>query len=214
MDMNARWIFPVFLLLVAGLSFILVTRVGQTSTDTFLQIQAAPQGTAVVIDGHKSSSGTHEINPGEHTIAFNRSGFGSQTQNINAVGGKTVYVGAILQPNTSKTQDWYNHHHSDQQLSQGIADHESDYQATATVQANPFLQLLPLSYGDGSGGRVTIAQGVPLAGSNQPAIYVNATTVVDRQGVLTYMRSRGYDPALMDIVFYDVANPLQISGSE
>jgi hypothetical protein len=212
--MNTRWYFPIFLLLVAGLSFIITTRAGQASTDTFLQIQVAPGAAAIAVDGHGVGAGKHEINPGEHTLIFSRKGFGTQTRSVNVGSGQTVYTGAILQPNSSATQNWYNKHSSDQKLSQQIADRDSDYQATATSRANPFLQLLPLSYGDGYGGQVTIAQGLPLAGSTQPAIYVSATTPTDRQGVLTYMRSRGYDPALMDIVFYDTSNPLQISGSE
>jgi uncharacterized protein YraI len=213
--MNSRWYyFPLFILLVLILSFAIVVRAGQTSTDTYLQIQVAPSGAQVAIDGHSAGSGKYEINPGEHTITVSRQGFATQTSGANVRAGQTAYFGAILEPNSSATQDWYNKHSSDQQLSQVIADRGSDYNSASNTQANPFLAQLPLSYGDGNGGQITIAPGVPLSGSSQPAIYVNATTPAERQGVLTYMRSRGYDPATMDMVFYDTSNPLQISGSE
>jgi hypothetical protein len=212
--MNNRWIFPIFVFLVLALSFAIVTKAGQSSTDTFLQIAVAPSSAAVTIDGHSAGAGKYEINPGAHSVVVSRSGFATQTRSVSVSNAQTAYVGAILEPNSPSTQDWYNKHSSDQQLSQSIADHASDYQSSANTQANPFLAQLPLSYGDGNGGQVTIAPGLPLPNSSQPAIYVTAATPAERQGVLTYMRSRGYDPAIMDIVFYDSANPLQTGANE
>ncbi|HUC86812.1 MAG TPA: PEGA domain-containing protein [Candidatus Saccharimonadales bacterium] len=212
--MSTRWSFPIFLLLVVGISFLVVIKAGQTSTNTFLQIQVAPSGASVAIDSHDSGSGKQEINPGQHSVTVRKHGFATQTRAVTVNPGQTVYFGAILEPNSSSTQNWYNKHSSDQKLSQTIADHSADYQSSTDQTATPFLQLLPLSYGDGMGGLVTIAQGVPVPGSSQPAIYVTAKAPSTRQGVLEYMRSRGYDPATMDIVFIGTVDPLQEAGTE
>jgi hypothetical protein len=212
--MYTRLYFPLFLVLLAGLSFWVVISAGRTSTKTFLQVQAAPSGAAIAIDGHSVSLGKDEVDAGTHTVTATRKGFATQTQSVPVKAGQTVYVGVILQPNASSTKNWYKNHASDQQLSQTIADQEANYHMTADPITNPFLRQLPISYGDGLGGLVTIDQGIPLPGTSQPAIYVTADMPTTRQQVLEYMRSRGYDPATMDIIFYGTVDPLQEAGTE
>ena len=213
MDTLKRFYFPILLILVVWISYAITAKSGAQQNSGYLQIEAVPiNGTSVKVDGKGVSVGTIRVSVGDHVIKVSKPGFGTKGRTVSTGTGQTVYVGIALQPNTPKTQNWYADHPDDQRLAEGLGSHQADYVNKTANQANPFLSQLPLIYGDGQGGIVNISQGVPLQPGGTPAVYVTAATPAIRQGVLTYMRSRGYDPADMDIVFYGQSNPLDTSG--
>lgn len=170
-----------------------------------ITVEAAPSSYKVTIDGKKASPGDNKVTAGQHTITVKKDGFSQQAQTVITAIGQTVYTGFVLVSNSASTKNWYNDHPDDQQLSESISSHSSDYNSELSTQKNTLLQELPVLYGDGRGGLIRIDSGVPIFGSSQPAIYVNAQSPSDRQGVLTWMRSNGYNPANMDIVFYGLS---------
>ena len=169
-----------------------------------ITIEAAPRSSTVKIDGKTVDTGTNKIVAGKHTIEVSHDGFDSQSQTVSTSVGQTAYAGFVLSPNSPDTKNWYQDITEDQKLSETISSHVSDYNSHQATQANSLLQELPVSFGDGHGGLVTIDSGVPVQGSSQPAVYVTAQTPADRQSALDWMRSNGYNPATMDIVFKGV----------
>jgi hypothetical protein len=214
MNVRIRLYFPILLifLLFVWVSYSVTVHTNSTPANSYLQIEVVPDGTAVRIDGHGVRNGKTSVSVGSHSITAEKQGFSSKSRTVSTKAGQTVYVGIALQPDTPNTSNWYATHPGDQQQAEGIGSHEADYENQLANQSNAFLGQLPLSYGDGQGGLVTIAQGVPLRAGGPPAIYITASTASTRQGVLTYIRNQGYDPADMDIVFYSQSNPLDSAG--
>lgn len=207
--------FPLLVLALFILSFLITLGLSgnHTSSNSFIEIGAAPLGASATINGHGASIGKNEVNPGSYTVTVSMKGFASQSQSVSVSMNKSVFVGVSLTPNSADTQNWYATHPSDQTLSDAVGSKLSDYESSTALQNNPFLKQLPLSYGDGLGGFISISQGVPTTTNGPPAVYVRAASPGLRQSVLAYMRNRGYDPANMDIVFYDQVAPLQYTNS-
>ena len=213
MSMLKHFYLPLLLLFVIWVSYAITTRsINSSTTDGYLQIEVVPQSASINLDGHNAHAGKLAIASGNHTVTVSKLGFDSVTRHIATEPAQTAYIGIALQPNVPGTQNWYTNNPNDERLAEGIGSHEADYENRTANHNNPFLNQLPLAYGDGQGGIVTVSQGVAINPGGPPAVYVTAATPSIRQGVLTYMRSRGYDPAYMDVVFYGQSNPLDTSG--
>jgi len=205
--------FPVLLIVVIWVSYWVMASPSARPAGSYLQIEVVPiSGTSVKLDGRGVRAGKIQTQPGPHILTVTKGGFGSESRTVSVSTNQTLYVGIALQPNASNTQNWYVAHPSDQSLAEGIGSHEADYESKTSLQNNPFIGQLPLVYGDGQGGTISIAQGVPLTPGGLPAIYVTAATPSIRQQVLSFIRNHGYDPATMDLVFYGQFNPLDTSG--
>lgn len=200
----ASFLFTVFI------GYWLTTAASRQPSNTIIQIAAAPSGSSATINGNSASIGNNSVSPGTYNIKVSKSGFATQSQTISVGQGHTVLVGLSLKPNTAKTQDWYAKHPDDQSLSDAIGSKLSDFENTTLQQSNPIWSQLPIIYGDGQGGLIKISPGVSLTANGPPAIYVYASTPQLRQGVLTYLRSHGVDPAQIDIVFKTQANGLEL----
>jgi len=168
--------------------------------NSVITVEVAPKSAKITIDGKKAGVGNNKVFAGKHTVKISKEGFSQQAQTITTQAEQTVYLGTALSSNSPKTQNWYKENPDDQKLSEGISSHQSDYDSQTAVQSNTLLQQLPISIG-GAFGTTTIGSGIPVQGSNQPAIYISAPTATDRQSALAWMRNNGYNPATMDIVF-------------
>ncbi|HEY5152562.1 MAG TPA: PEGA domain-containing protein [Candidatus Saccharimonadales bacterium] len=206
--MLKRLYFPVLLVLVVLISYSVTVRSSGVPSNSYLQIEVAPRSASIELDGRGIAAGKVAVPAANHTVTVSKKGFATKSQTVSAKSGQTVYVGIGLESNSSSTRNWYTEHPDDQHLAEGLGSHEADYLNQLANQNNSFLRQLPTIYGDGNGGIVTVAQGVPLSSGGLPGIYVTAATPALRQGVLTYMSSRGYNPATMDIFFYGQNNPL------
>jgi hypothetical protein len=207
-----RFYFPFLCLFVGWLTYATVARPSSPTIDSYIQTEVIPSGSTLSIDGQGVRAGKYGVASGSHVVIVSKKGFTTKTSTVSTTQSQTVYVGVALQPDSPSTANWYREHPQDQQLAEGLGSHEADYEKQAAIQNNPFLNQLPILYGDGQGGTVNITLGVAISPGGPPAVYVTANTPTDRQGVLAYMRNRGYDPADMDIVFYGQSNPLDNSG--
>lgn len=169
-----------------------------------IDVEVSPQASAITIDGTPGRKGNNKVVVGTHKVVVQQAGFKQFSQTVTTEAGQTSYVGAVLSPGSSATANWYSTHTGDQKLAEAISSHSFDYQSQQASQKNPLLQQLPVTYDTGA-GEVTISSGVPLQSSDQPAVYVSATTPVDRQSALTWIRTNGYDPSTMDIVFNNIS---------
>jgi hypothetical protein len=214
MDIVKRYYLPVLFILFLWIGYSLTLQSYTQPKSASLQLEVAPGDSALELDNHKASASTIAVTPGEHTVTASKQGFGTITRTVSASMSKTAYVGIVLQPNTSTTDNWYTVHATDAILADGIGSHAADYGNKLALQGNAFLKQLPISYGDGQGGIIEIAQGIPAEPNGPPAIYVTGATPTIRQSVLTFIRTRGYDPASMDIVFTDQSNPLDSNSGD
>lgn len=196
---RSRIIFLACLPILFILGYLLV--IDKSAKDSELNIEVSPRNSEIKVDGANGKFGINKLASGQHEITVSKKGFENQTRSITTTHGTQTYAGFTLKSNSSETQNWYKLNSKDQKLAETISSHQVDYDNKIAAKNNSILQVLPVVYGDGKGGTVRIDSGIPLQGSSEPAIYVSAATPDDRQGVLTWMRSRGYNPARMDIVF-------------
>lgn len=209
MDTARKLLFPLFWLLIAWFSYSITANTGSPKPSSSIKTEVTPVSSVITIDGHKVRTGKVVVQPGTHTVSASRNGFGAKSRSVNVKLNETVYVGIVLQPNSPDTSDWYNQHPSDQQLVDGIGSHQADYQNKAAIKAMPFFKQLPTQYGDGYGSLISVDPGSPVPPATLPAVYVTAPNPRDRQSVITYIKSRGYNPADMDMIFYGLQNPLR-----
>jgi len=207
--------FPLLLILIAWFSYFITVHQGGSGPVGYLEIEVAPASSKILLDGHVVKAGRLTVSTGKHSLVVSKKGFSTQSQGVVSETGQTVYAGIVLQPSSTQTADWYSSHPADQKIVEGIGSHQSDYQSGVALRMIPFLKLLPTEYGDGHGGLISISQGVPASKlSTLPAVYVIAQTPGERQGVVTYIKSRGYDVASMDLVFSNMQSPLQPVGGD
>lgn len=199
MNMNS-FKFPLILILSFGLSFWLAETATAPPKLSSIHIEVAPKGSAVTINGARAGVGKNAVQSGVNVIKVERSGFETQTKSIQVENGGRGFAGIILKPNTDKTNDWYETHPPDQKLVEAIGSHESDFKSDQVAQENTLLQLLPYSLAF-QNTLVEIDAGRPQGDSDRPAIYINAPTPAARQAGVAWIRSKGYGPATMDLVF-------------
>lgn len=192
----------VFLLLVGLIIRYSFTSVHQTA---ILNIEVAPAGAKVQISGKGARAGKRRVVPGQYTVGVALNGFIAENRQVTATAKKETYVGVSLVPNTSATNSWYATHPADAKKAEAISSHNFDA-ASAELTDNPLIKKLPYI---GAGFEFRIDYGVPRDRNKpgQPIIYIQAASAVARADSLKWIRSFGYDPANMDIVFKDAVNP-------
>lgn len=171
------------------------------SKNSSLKIEAVPKDTVITVDGNPARTGNVAVTPGTHTVEAFRGGFEDQSQTINTQINNTTYVGFVMEPDSEETVGWYKQYPADNKLAEAISSRQYDQQTSTAVEQNSLLQQLPVRYGDGHGGLIVIASGVPIKSSGPPAVYIHGSLPADRQSALQWIRSNGFNPATMDIVF-------------
>lgn len=203
-----KMVFPALLVLSVLLGYNLaLSRPAATST---IATKVAPHGSRLTIDSKGVDEGNTAVIPGRHIVVASHKNFKTKSKTVIVKDGATGYAGFILDPVSFNTTDWYNDHPDDQKAAEGVSDFLSDYSTQAALNNNSLLQLLPTSFGD-RGDTVTINSGVPVPGSSQPAIYIDAPTPELRREALEWIKNRGYNISTMDIVFNQETD-LNISG--
>lgn len=170
----------------------------QSTYTAAVDIEATPLSSSVSIDGHHANQGVTKLKPGTLTITVSLSGFNKFTKRVAVVKGDNKYVGAILKSNNADTANWYETHPADQTMAEKIASKQFDATSQKQVAAEPFLKEIPYI---AAGFEFKVDYGVPAPGSNKPIIIIQADTQTARADALTWIRSRGYDPATLNIVY-------------
>lgn len=170
-----------------------------------IDVEVVPTESQIQINNKRAKVGKQKIEPGNLTITVSKTGFITETRQVTAKAKVESFIGISLVPNTAATNDWYVVHPEDAQKAEGISSQNFDV-ASSALANNPLVKRLPFI---GAGFEFRIDYGAPRDPNNpgQPIIYIQAATVSGRQDGLQWIKSFGYDPATMDIVFKDVVNP-------
>ncbi len=193
--------FIVFTLLFFGVRSTIANR-GKTA---ILNIEVVPNGSSITINGKGTRAGKVPVKPGDYNVIVSHFGFITEKRQVGTTAKKTSYVGVSLVPNSSATNDWYRSHPADAKKAEAISSHNFDA-ASAELANNPLVRRLPY-IGAGFEFRVDYGAARNPDKPGQPIIYIQAGSVSARSDSLRWIRSYGYDPAMMDIVFKDAVNP-------
>lgn len=204
----------IILFVVALLSFFSVYKSGGPPNNTSLKVETAPSGVSIKLDNKSIKDGVIKVPSGNHDVKVTKNGFSSKSETFTTTTSVQTYVGIALNPDSSKTSNWYAAHPSDQLVAQSMGSHEADYINALAVAANPLIKDMPILYGDGQGGLVNISTGVSLFKGGPPAVYISGSTPLIRHQALLYLQNRGFNFTKTDVVFTAVSNPLVNSGGD
>lgn len=179
-----------------------------------LNIKAAPSGAKVYIDNKKASQGEQQLDIGSHTIKVAMDGFKTYIKSVNITQANGTYIAAILNPDSSTTQNWYKNHPDDQKLVEAISSQQFDSTSATILTKYPIFSRLPVEFGNGAGGLTQIASEAALNNSGKPSIGIHAFTPLQRQQALEWIYSRDYTISDLDVVFYGARIPLNTGVSE
>lgn len=186
----------IFFTLIIGISVFFIIR--QNEYSATLNIEATPLSSKITIDNNNTQQGITKIKPGNVTIEISLNGFITYTKTVTVNSGETKYIGAILESNSSETSNWYSNHPEDQKMSEKISSKQFDIKSEEQLNLEPFLKEIPYI---GAGFEFKIDYGPSATDPNKITIFIQAATQTARDDALTWIKSRGYDPAKLDIVY-------------
>lgn len=200
----------VLVMIIGAVLAFTTNRTPENITDAQLQIEVAPKGSEIKINGKSVDAGTHDIQntPTTLRVTASRKGFAPQVQTITIQRGENRYVGFALVSNSPDTAKWYEEHEIDNQIASQINSNIYSQNTVDIASANPLLEQLPY-LGEGLRFRVDYGQHQrPGPPAENMYILISAGTPEDRQAALDWIQSQGFSLADLEIQFADFSNPL------
>jgi len=198
-----RKLLLIIIVVIAAIGGLIFYAVQQSTYTAMVNIEATPLSSSVTIDGHHANQGITKISPGTIVVTVSLPGFSNFTTKVKIAAGETKYIGVVLQSNTSDTSNWFEQHPEDQAIAEKIASKQFDATSQKQIKAEPFLKELPFT---AAGFEFKIDYGTPPANSDKSTIFIQSDTQTGRDDALVWIRSRGYDPSKMNIVYTTINN--------
>lgn len=187
------------LAVVIVIGFMLLALLGKRYNGS-LQVNAVPNDSTVTIKGHTlKSNELISLRAGTYTVSVSRHGFATTTETTTIKSRKTQTIQVFLSANSNEGQDWLRTHPDQVALIEGRGSTVYDQLSATNTAKYPIIKQLPLY-----DPRFRIDYGSSEEhpnDSNAIALYINALDPSGRQAALQLIRSLGYDPSDMEIVF-------------
>ncbi len=163
-----------------------------------IALEVVPDGAKSTINGRGVREGTTKLKPGVAEIIISKKGFETIKQTVVLKDGEYRYFGFVLVSNSASTADWYDKHPEDAKRAENLSSQNYDKVSAEDAQETPFIMELPFVSSD---ERFRIDYGQGEAGDNRIIIYISANTQEARNEALLWIKSLGYDPSKMNIVY-------------
>lgn len=163
-----------------------------------ITIEVVPNGAKSTINGRGVREGTTKLKPGVAEIIISKKGFETIKQTVVLKDGEPRYFGFALVSNSASTADWYDKHPEDAKKAEGISSRNYDESSAKDAQETPFIMELPFVSSD---ERFRIDYGQSDTDNNRIIIYISANTQEARDAALLWIKSVGYDPSELNIVY-------------
>lgn len=162
-----------------------------------LLLEISPRVATIVIDGKsKTKPGNIYLIPGEHSVKASMSGFSDQVQKVTTTKDGKAELVIILVPSSSVGTDWLAAHYSESMYRESLASKSISSNSNKTKTDLPLLKELPYI---GAGFEFRIDYGVSPNDSSVTQIIITAPDSQSQQDAITWIRSKGYDPAAYNI---------------
>lgn len=161
-------------------------------------LEVVPSGARSTINGRGVGQGTIKLKPGNAEIVISKNGFETIRQTVMLKEGESKYLGFALVSNSPSTADWYQKHPEDAKRAENLSSLNYDQVSSDNSQENPFILKLPFVSSD---EQFRIDYGQSETDSNRIVIYISANSQEARNAALEWIRSVGYDPSKLNIVF-------------
>lgn len=163
-----------------------------------IRINIAPKSSTITINNGGGRIGDNYVKPGEYTVRITKQGFTSYTEKVTLRAGGTVTVEAGLSPSSDATADWYEKHHDDYDIAQGIWDRKADQAAARMLRDYPLIKVLPMI---GPFESYRVDYGLSPEQSNKYIIIIRSQSEDAKQQALAAIRSAGYDISRYEVQY-------------
>ena len=163
-----------------------------------IALEVVPDGAKSTINGRGVREGTTKLKPGVAEIIISKKGFETIKQTVVLKDGEYRYFGFVLVSNSASTADWYDKHPEDAKRAENLSSQNYDKVSADDAQQTPFIMELPFVSSD---ERFRIDYGQGEAGDNRIIIYISSNTQEARNEALLWIKSVGYDPSKLNIVY-------------
>lgn len=161
-------------------------------------LEVVPSGAKSTINGRGVREGTTKLKPGIAEVVITKKGFETARQTVVLKEGESKYLGFVLVSNSPSTADWYQKHPEDAKRAENLSSLNYDQVSSDDVKETPFILKLPFISSD---EQFRIDYGQSDTDSNQIVIYISANSQEARNAALEWIRSVGYDPSTLNIVY-------------
>jgi len=187
------------------LSFVVLIIAHLQSQSAKISLTVSPTESHITINGKGVKAGDSRVQPGTYKVVVALSGFSTANQTVTVKKNQTATVELTLTSDSAKTANWYNTHPKDEQVAESISGYNTSVLAHQAVKNVPLIKELPFI---GAGFEFRIDYGSqPGASASNPTIYITAETTQAQQDAVLWIKSQGYNPAKLNIV-YQIGSPL------
>lgn len=186
------------LFVAIGTGALLYMRSQHSKLTASIEIDVAPAGAKVTINGKGTKGGIVKVAPGKYTVQAERAGFATIREDFVLAAGQSGYFGYALVSNSPETADWYSKHPDDQRTAERVSGRRLDNAAQSAENSAPIIKLLPYI---GPGFSYRIDYGGDPDGGDKPAIYITSDTKQGRTDALNWIKSKGFNPGDYKIVY-------------
>lgn len=164
-------------------------------------ISSFPSDATITVNGKPYSEGKQiSLSAGNKTIVLQRTGFFEKTITAKVKAGETTHLNVTMNvdPQFLANGGQLNLDAADTARGEGLLGNEIESKGQIITKDNPIIQLLPYI---GSNFRVDYGVSQKNPDSDAQALYITAPTAAGRQAALDWIRSQGYDPAKLEIIY-------------
>jgi hypothetical protein len=174
--------------------------VQQSTLTASVDIEASPLSSVITINDKNTGQGITKLKPGDIVINISLKGFIPYKTSLHLSKGDNKYIGVVLKSDSADTADWYQNHPADESMAEKVSGKQFDSISEQQVKAEPFISMLPFI---SAGFEFRIDYGAATDSSSKPVIYIQTATQQGRDDALTWIKSSGFDPTTMNIVYID-----------
>ncbi len=198
---QSRWLLPAVagaVVLVLALVIGMLSRSGE-DTATFAA-RSVPGDLTLTLDGATvDANGETAVKTGAHTVVARRNGFAEQTHTFTIAKDQTYTLTIYLDPSGPEGRQWYDDH-PDEELAREAAKGKEFRDTGKKIAAKyPILAELPFL---GPGFKIDYGQSkLHPDDPTSVALYIKVIYPSGRKFALDWLKSKGVDPATMEIIW-------------
>lgn len=177
-----------------------IQRFGKTK----VTITVVPDNATITLDGTPTKAGTYYLTKGTYIFKASLSGFNDALETIK-VGTDAVTVPLLPEAVSDDAQKWLADHPDIQAKREELGSINAGTRGNSFRAQAPVLASLPHI---DSESLYSIDYGFADSADQHPYLIISNSSPEGRQRAITWLKSQGVDPALLDIRYDDFQNPL------
>lgn len=187
-------VFSIIIILFVCITFTIFI----TNKSSTIKILTTPTYSNITINGKPIKDGTSSISPGTYIVSVSYPGFRTQSKRIIINNKHSVFVGVSLIPNSSKTSSFYSNNQYQEKIAESISSNNNITGSKLIIKNEPIIKFLPYI---GPSAEYEINYKTNNSNPGNPYIVISSATPIGKQDAMKWIRSKGFDPTYINIIF-------------